>query len=144
MAAAKQLYRRRRLIVNRPLQFRFVGVMLLFFCVLTVVTLLGLYFALWLTLYTFNLLHDPVIVSLFTTTGMILAFELLLLGPLVIWMGLWLTHKVAGPLVRIRPALEQMEQGRFDTRLSLRKGDALVELADDVNRLAESLRSRAS
>ncbi len=142
MTAPKRPYRRRQFIVNRPLQFRFVGMMLAMFAALTVLMLGGMYLALWMTLYTFELLHDPVMVSLFTTTELILALEFVLLLPLVIWMGIWLTHKVAGPLVRVRAALASLAEGRFNIQVTLRKGDALIELAEDINRLAGALRRR--
>lgn len=142
MAAPKRPYRRRQFIVNRPLQFRFVGMMLAMFAALTVLMLGGMYVALWMTLYTFDLLHDPVMVSLFTTTELMLALEFVLLIPLVIWMGIWLTHKIAGPLVRIRAALASLAEGRFNIQVTLRKGDALGELAEDINRLAGALRRR--
>ena len=143
MASARP-YRRRQLIVDRSFQFRFVGVLLAVLCVLTVAALAGVYFALWMTLYTFELLHDPVSVSLFTTVGLLVALELLVIAPFVAWLGIVLTHKVAGPLVRIQAALSQMTEGKFDIHITLRKGDALVELAEAINRLAAYLRSRSS
>lgn len=135
-------YRRRQWVVNRRLQFRFVGLLVACYVVLVVLTLAGMYGALWLTLYTFDLLKDPTYISLFSTAGLILALELLLLAPPVIFMGIWLTHKVAGPMVRICAVLERMTRGHFDTRITLRKGDSLVEVAEAVNRLADSLQKK--
>lgn len=143
MAAIARLYRRSQLIVDRSFQFRFVGVMLAALCVLTMAALAGVYFALWLTLYTFELLRDPVAVSLFTTVGLLVALEFLVIAPFVAWFGIVLTHKVAGPLVRIHAALSQMSEGKFDVHITLRKGDALMDLAEAVNRLAACLRSRS-
>jgi len=137
-------YRRRRLLVDRSLQFRFVRVLLLVLCFLTVAALAGVYLALQATLRTFELSHDPVAVSLFSTVGLFVAMELLVISPLVAWIGILLTHKVAGPLVRIHAAVAQMTQGNYDVHLKLRKGDALEDLAQAINRLASSLRSRRS
>lgn len=137
-------YRRRQLIVDRPFQFRFVGTMVLFFCALIVLTLGAIYVALWGTLYTFELLHDETVVALCTTAGLVLALELLLLTPPLVWVGVLLTHKVVGPLVRIRAALAQLEAGHYEIHVTLRKGDQLLELADDINRLAASLRRARS
>jgi methyl-accepting chemotaxis protein len=139
LAGARPSYRRRHWVVNRRLQFRFVGLLLACYVVLVIVTLAGMYGALWLTLYTFNLLQDPAYVSLFTTAGLILALELLLLAPPIICMGIWLTHKVAGPMVRICAVLERMARGHLGTRITLRKGDALIEVAEAINHLADSL-----
>jgi methyl-accepting chemotaxis protein len=136
-------YRRRHYIVNRPLQYRFIGAMLGVLVVLTGIALGSVYLTLWATLRTFGLEHDPVTVALFSTVGWSLAFELLLVAPFVIWMGVLLTHKVAGPLVRIHAVLARMTKGDFNVQVKLRKRDALVELADAVNALALSLRQRS-
>jgi nitrogen fixation/metabolism regulation signal transduction histidine kinase len=68
--------------------------------------------------------------------------ELLIVVPFVIWLAVILSHKVAGPLVRIQAALVRMTNGNYDVNLRLRKADALVELAESVNRLAASSRAR--
>jgi signal transduction histidine kinase len=130
------------LIVNRPLQYRFVGAMLLILVALSGIGLATVYLTLWATLQTFGLMHDAVAVALFTTVGWSLALELLVVAPFVIWMSVILTHKVAGPLVRIQAALVRMTNGNYDVSLQLRKFDALVELAEGINRLAASLRAR--
>jgi methyl-accepting chemotaxis protein len=139
---AARPYRRRQLIVNRPLQYRYIGAMLLILVALSGIGLATLYLTLWVTLRTFALEHDAAAVALFTTVGWSLALELLVVAPFVIWMGVVLTHKVAGPLVRISAALARMANGNYDVNLQLRKADALVELAAGVNHLAASLRVR--
>jgi nitrogen fixation/metabolism regulation signal transduction histidine kinase len=133
--------RRRQLIVNRPLQYRFIGAMLLILLVLSGIGLATVYVTLWTTLRTFGLERDTVAVALFTTVGWSLTLELLIVAPFVIWMGVLLTHKVAGPLVRIQAALTRMTNGNYDVHLQLRKPDALKELAEGINRLAASLRA---
>ena len=141
-AAGRPRFRRRQWIVNRPFQYRFTAVLLLVLCVLTVTALGGVYFALWTILRVFELLNDAVTVSLFTTVGLCVVLEFLIIAPAVAWFGILLTHRVAGPLVRIQSTLTKMCAGDFDVHLTLRKGDALTELADTINRLAEFLRSR--
>ena len=137
-------YRRRQLLVNPPLQYQFIGVMLSVLLILTLGALGSVYFALWLTLKTFGLSNDALAVAQLTTVGLVVTFEMLIIAPLVIWVGLRLTHRVAGPLVRINAVLRQMAEGNFNQRVTLRKGDSLAELADVVNTLAQSLRSRRS
>jgi len=140
--SAGRPYQRRHLIVNRPLQYRFIGAMLLILVALTAIGLVTVYLTLWMTLRAFGLEHDAVAVALFTTVWWSLTMELLVVAPFVIWMGVMLTHKIAGPLVRIQAALARMTNGHYDVHLRLRKRDALVELAEGINRLAESLRMR--
>ena len=136
-------YRRQHWLVNPGLQFRFVRAMLLVLLLMAAAAILGVYTALWLTLYSYELLSDASIVALFNTVSWTVVLELIVLVPIVSWLGILLTHKIAGPLVRIRAALADMENGKFDIHIALRKGDALVDLAEDINRLAAFLRSRS-
>ena len=138
--------RRRQWMVNRPFQWRFVQAFLLVICAVALLILGGVYLALWITLSTFELQHDPITVQLFKNVALFVSLELLVCSPLLIWMLAWMcimfTHKVAGPLVRILHVMKQMTQGRFDLQVRLRKGDALDELAQAVNQLASFLKSR--
>ena len=136
----QRTYRRRHWLVNPSLQYRFIGVMLLVLLILTVGALGSVYLALWTTLRTFDLVREPLAVSQLTTVGLMVTFELLILAPVVVWIGIRLTHRVAGPLVRITAALQQLSSGDFNVYLKLRKGDSLVELAEAINHLAASLR----
>ena len=81
-------------------------------------------------------------VAQMTTVGLLVTLELLILAPFVVWIGLHMTHRIAGPLVRILAGIQQMSQGNFNQHISLRKGDSLVELADAINTLAEFLRQK--
>ena len=114
--------------------------MLLVLMVMTAGALGSIYLALWMTLKAFGLSDDPVTLALVTTVGLVVTLEVLLIAPAVIWIGVRLTHKVAGPLVRINAALQQMARGDFHVHLRLRKGDALGEVAEAINALAASLR----
>jgi hypothetical protein len=48
--------------------------------------------------------------------------------------GLKMTHRVAGPLFKVRLYLTKMRQGRFDTVYNLRKGDQLIAFYDHFKR----------
>lgn len=137
-------HRRRHYLVNPPLQYQFIGVMLFVLLILTLGALGSVYLALWLTLKTFGLMEDPVAVSQLTTVGLVITLELLLIAPVVFWIGLRLTHRVAGPLIRITNTLQQLAAGDYSIRIKLRKGDSLTEVADAINVLAEALQSRRS
>ena len=137
-------YRRRQLIVNRALQFPFVRVMVLSVCLMAAASLTAVSLAIRVTLSTFELSQDAVTVSLFNTASWMIVLELLLVTPVVVWLGILITHKVAGPLVRIRTALAQLAAGDFNVQIRLRQGDELADVADLINYLATSLRSRRS
>lgn len=61
-------------------------------------------------------------------------FVLFILG-----MTLYLTHKTAGPLYKLRQHIRLILDGKAPGYLGFRKGDAHVEVAQDLNRLIEKL-----
>jgi nitrogen fixation/metabolism regulation signal transduction histidine kinase len=127
-------------LVNPPLQFAFVKALLIVLGVMALGALAAVYAAIRITLASFELAHDQVIVSIFRSAFWLIMLELLVLIPAVMWLGILLTHKVAGPLVRIFAVLEQMAQGDYNVRITLRKGDMLVDLAEAINRLSANIR----
>ena len=144
MAAAPQRpYRRRRLLVNRSLQFPFVNAMVLALCVMAAACLAAVFLAVRITLSTYELSNDTLVVAFFNTIFWLVMVEVAVIIPFVVWFGIWLTHKVAGPLVRIHAVLAQMSRGDYDVRVKLRKGDMLASLADAINRLASERQSRS-
>ena len=54
-------------------------------------------------------------------------------------LGLWVTHKVVGPIDRIQAGLDQIGQGTYVIPLKLRKGDVLADLCESINRMAEKV-----
>ena len=139
----RQTYQRRRYLVDRPLQMPLVWLSLGSLVTFGAVLLTCVFLGLWITLHFFEMEHDPVVLALFKGLSWMVVLEVAVLAPFVIWLSIRSTHRVAGPLVRIRAGLARMINGDYDVHLSLRKSDALQELAEDVNRLAETLRARA-
>ena len=140
-------HRRRQVWTNRPFQTRVMIALVLLVIVTALAVLAGVYWTLWFTLRTFELQRDPVMVQLFKNVGLFVSLGVLTCAPVVVWgvsrIVLLATHQVAGPLVRILVALQQMRQGDYNVHLRLRRGDLLLqELADQVNQLADALRQR--
>jgi len=52
-----------------------------------------------------------------------------------------ISHKVAGPLFRLKKSLIQVTQGDLDVVIKLRKWDDLKDLAEHMNTLIEELRT---
>lgn len=60
------------------------------------------------------------------------------LFPLLMWDGIRFSHRIAGPLVRVQNALQQLTQGRRTSEIQLRKDDLMEQLAECVNELLRS------
>ena len=65
--------------------------------------------------------------------GLVLALSIL---------GIVATHKIAGPAYAMRRNLSRIADGELPRIRALRKGDELVSVAEEMIRMAESLRSR--
>ncbi|MGM0440832.1 MAG: HAMP domain-containing protein [Elusimicrobiota bacterium] len=63
---------------------------------------------------------------------------LLLLGATFL-AGIFLSHKVIGPVKRVEWALENIRKGNFDINLQLRTADEFLKIADEINSIAEKL-----
>ena len=59
-------------------------------------------------------------------------------------LSIFISHKVAGPLYRLKKSLLQVAQGDLNVVIKLRKRDDLKDLAEHVNMLIEELRTFAT
>lgn len=82
---------------------------------------------------TFNDLYSE-----FTLTH----FSMLVCGlailPLVIWDVIKFTHRIVGPLVRLKDCLAKLSRGETIPELRFRKGDLLVDVQDAFNQFLQS------
>lgn len=56
-------------------------------------------------------------------------------------LSIFITHKIAGPLYRVKKSLSEVTKGNLNVVVKLRKFDDLKDLADHVNLLIEELRT---
>lgn len=57
-------------------------------------------------------------------------------------VGIFLSHKIAGPLYRLKRHMIGIGKGSLPTELRFRKGDHLHDIADAFNEMVEGLRRR--
>lgn len=70
---------------------------------------------------------------------------IVVLGVLVLtlWLaGIVITHKVAGPVYKMKRQIRELQKGNFQVPSPLRKGDELKAFFDAFNDMVESLRTR--
>jgi methyl-accepting chemotaxis protein len=56
-------------------------------------------------------------------------------------VSIFISHKTAGPLYRLKKSIAEITEGNLDVKVRLRKWDDLKDLAEHVNMLAEELRN---
>ncbi len=67
---------------------------------------------------------------------------LILLMPVMAWDTIRFSHKMVGPLVRFRKAMQDIADGHQIRPIKLRDGDYPTEMRDDFNRMLEELQKR--
>ncbi len=68
--------------------------------------------------------------------------SLVILATAVI-VGLFLSHRTAGPLHQLKQAFDRVREGNWNTRVVFRDHDEFRDLGDSFNRLMDSLQKRS-
>ncbi|GEM_PF-1490997 len=58
----------------------------------------------------------------------------------ITYIGIFSTHKIAGPIYRFRKHLQGMKEGDLSIRTKLRKNDLLNDIAEDLNQTSAKMR----
>jgi len=67
---------------------------------------------------------------------------LTLLCVLIGLVGIFITHKIAGPIYKMKQLLRQVGQGKLNFRGGLRKGDELQHFFDAFQKMVDELKAR--
>jgi methyl-accepting chemotaxis protein len=135
-------YKRRQYLVDTAFQLHFVSRIFLVVLAVAVLSCLITFILLWKNMYVPEQeSHLPLIASLIAVSTTLLV-ELLVAIPVVFIMGIRQSHRIVGPMNRLKQTLQAIGSGDFSQRITLREGDALEELARSINAMAEELQKR--
>lgn len=135
-------HKRTQYLVDREYQLRFVTRLFVVVLAIAVISSLIATGLLWANMYQPELGRQAHFVAALIGISVTLLIELLVAIPIVYVLGIRQSHRVVGPLNRIRRTLEAIGSGDFSQRITLRKGDALEDLAAVINQMAERLQQR--
>lgn len=141
-----QTNKRRTVYIEKPFQRRFI----LKFCLIALVAMfcasLLLYFLSQDTMTATYRYHH---LSLQQTAeailpALIITNTVVLLGFLVatVFVTLYVSHKIAGPLYRLGKSVESIGQGNLKLRISLRRRDQLADFAYQLDQMTQNLSER--
>ncbi|MFQ5953034.1 MAG: HAMP domain-containing protein [Candidatus Omnitrophota bacterium] len=138
-----RLRRRVRFLIAKGFQMRYIALILIFMFVAVALTGYTVYMTTWImfgeklaAVYPQGLLLDIV-----KKVNIVLLLRLALVTPLVIFICLVLSNRIAGPIYRIKKYLKKISAGNYESELKLRKGDELQDVAAAVNDLVFKLKS---
>ena len=138
----EQPYRRKQYLVDRGYQLRFVTRVFMIVFTVAVASSLIATGLLWANMYRPELETQTTLIGSLIAVATTLLIELLLAIPIVYVLGIRQSHRVVGPIQRIKQTLEAIGAGDFSQRITLRQGDALEDLAKSINQMAAGLQQR--
>lgn len=138
--------RRRVLLVDRNFQLRFSFYVCSWIFGLSLIYPMIIYTIFeWIIRYAESHLSGESLVFLKNIKGEFL-WNLVLLQTsfmgLTFLISLYLSHKIAGPVYKLRQFLERVKNGQLDTPLSFRKSDHFRAVATDFNEMLDAIRGR--
>jgi HAMP domain-containing protein len=135
---------RRRYITHKKFQFRMMGMLLLLVLLATLVTTLVNHYFLLSSIvdFTMEFGRGPTGMELFVASlrplVIILPLVFIFLGIIVVFIS----HRIAGPLYRLKMFMEKVENGDYSVQLKFRKNDSIHDVADSFNRMVEGIRDK--
>ena len=135
---------RKRYFLARGFQLRYAGIILL----VAFVTAILSGFTVFRT--TSDILGDKLaqvypqglFAAIFNKVALALMKNMSVLAVLIFIFAIFISHRIAGPIYRIKSIIRNIGEGKLDTRIYLRKTDELHDLADELNKMQEDLKSR--
>ena len=142
------LYKRANFLINKRFQLKFAFFVCSWIFALSMVYPIIIYN---LFEYFFKLSQNPT-PTLSLTADKIRSIEnqvLFLLGILQLlflaitfMLSIFLSHRIAGPLYKLRRSMEEIARGNFDLRITFRKNDHFMELQETFNEMVQHLSIR--
>jgi len=139
-------HKRRRYIVKRVFQLKYTGIILLFILLTSFLAAVTTYYTVfpYLSEKLANVYPQSRLISILAVSNLRLFYASLALIPIAVWIGIALSHKIAGPWYKLENILLDMARGNIAEDIRLRKGDELKSLADAINKVTARLRTDKS
>lgn len=140
---AQQVYKRSQYLVAKEFQLKYVGVILALMLATAVLCAYVVYYTAMVSMGEKLALVYPQgrLISIIKTVNFRILFSLVIVTPLVVVLGIVLSHRIAGPIYRIEKFLNTVSTGDLSARLTLRKNDEFINVATAINTAIDSIKS---
>jgi len=143
----KMLFRRKKIFTNKRVQLKYL-VLLIISMIVPLLFAIGCMYYLIFTIMAEQLgIPESIAYNLFPVVNKIntiLAIGIPPLFLLLIWWGTILSHRFAGPLVRLEKEINKItHSGDYSHRIHLRKSDDVKPVSDAINKLLDNVQKKA-
>ncbi len=136
-------YRRTKYFVAKKFQLKYVGLILLLVFSTAIMCSYVIYYTMMLTMgdKLANIYPQGRLIAIVNAVNVRILLSMLLVAPLIVIIGIYASHKIAGPIGRIEGFLDGMAMGELSMPLNIRRNDELISLANGINRVLDSMRT---
>ncbi|MCX5666785.1 MAG: methyl-accepting chemotaxis protein [Candidatus Omnitrophica bacterium] len=137
------IYRRTQYFIAKKFQLKYVGMILMLVSLTAVTCSYVIYYTMMLTMgdKLANVYPQGRLISIVNMVNFRILLSMLLVAPLAVVIGIYASHKIAGPIYRIEKFLGSMAGGDLSMSLTLRRNDELISLAGGINRVIDSVKA---
>jgi sensor histidine kinase YesM len=142
------LYKRSKILINKKFQLKFAFFVCSWIFALSMIYPLIIY-NLFEYFFQFLQTHQNISAAPVDQIKEIQSQLLLLLGIIQLLfllitflLSLFLSHRIAGPLYKLKKSMEEFAKGNLDQKITFRKNDHFVELQDTFNDMVNSVNAR--
>ncbi|MFA5137597.1 MAG: methyl-accepting chemotaxis protein [Elusimicrobiota bacterium] len=135
MGTETQRFQRRTVLVKRGLQLKYAAVVFAAVVFTAFIVGVGSYYSLMHTLQTEN----PNLMPDLAGALRLDMVKLVIFLGIMFLVSLFVSHRWAGPIYRFERSVQTVSTGDLTHRVSLRTGDDLMELQDELNAMIASL-----
>ena len=135
-------FRRRRYITNKTFQFRMLGRLLVLVFLATVISIVATHFFILSSIISVaqETGRAPTGTELIAATIRPLFIVVPIVLVIVAIIVIFISHRVAGPLIRLKQFMGKVGEGDLSVELKFRKYDEIHDVADSFNKMVEGLR----
>lgn len=135
---------RRRYVTHKRFQFTMLGALLLLVLLATLATTLVNHYFFLSSIVDYSMKYGraptgrDLLIASVRPLVIILPVVFVILAAIIIFVS----HRIAGPLFRLKQYMEKVENGDLSADLKFRKHDAIPDVADSFNRMVKSIKRR--
>ena len=129
--------RRKRYLINKSLQLRYMGMVVVLMAIISVATGWVIYSTTWMTLIDKLEGKEVMLDKIFMDLNNLLLTRISLLILIGVCLGaiivMFIVHRIAGPLFRVERIMRTIGKGIIPEKVKFRKLDELKDLAEAIN-----------
>jgi len=128
-------------LVDKKFQMKYAVVTLIFMFLISAVCGYTVYHTLWTQLgeKLAQVYPQARLVSILNVVKIKLAMQLILLVPVVVLASIFLSHRVVGPISKIKKHMKKLIEKDFSKEIHLRKTDEFRDIAELINKSTDSI-----